>query len=101
MFSSDPYDLFFHLLTKNVYCVTRGGVTYDFSEVPLEVGDYYVRRGEDNTAAACYGLAYEANPKSREVLQRLAAVHQRLGNAEEAERFKRLLETISGESQAE
>ena len=99
-FSSDPDDLFeqYLLVTVDVYRVTIKGITYDFSDVPLEFGDYFARRGEDASALTCYFQAYNTNGKSREALQRLIEAHQRLGDIDEAKRFERLLKAISDES---
>ena len=83
------------------YSVTYKGKTYCFWQIPLEIGKYFV--GRRNYAAAVEHLspAYEANPRSKEVIQLLALAHRRLGQIDEAKRLKRILETMSDEAQTD
>lgn len=77
------------------YVVEYEGKTYNFFEVALEIGKFFMGREDYRAALAHLEAAYKASPQSRDVIELLVVANRRLGRAGEAERYEQLLETPS------
>jgi len=94
-FSENPVQMLF---ARPEYATTFRGETYRFWEVPVEFGQYFSRQGDHARAAAQFSLAYEANPRSREVVRLLAEARRKLGQTSEAQRLEAVLEALPDEA---
>lgn len=105
-FSSDPVKMAIDCRPargdrRNLYWVENRGIIYNFWEVPLEIGEYFIRYKNYAKAAEFLVVAHQTNPRSREVIQRLAQTYRQLNELELASRFERMLEKIPDETQPE
>jgi tetratricopeptide (TPR) repeat protein len=74
------------------------GVVYTFWEVPLEVGAYLYQRGMYPESLEFLNQAYSLKQDSKEALDLLVKVYQRLGNYSQAAQYHEQLEKLSNES---
>ena len=93
-FSGDPFALSYAKLQENHYLPVMLGKTYNFWEVPCEVGEYFLRQNNLPGAATYFNEAYTANPKAPEVLSALVIVSRRMGQPDVSARFAAELENV-------
>jgi hypothetical protein len=96
-FSPDPLQLFAKYDESAGYRLPYEDRTYEFSEVPLAIGEYFVRRGNDEAAIKFLTLAHDTNPRLRAAIVRLAEAFRRLGRTDEAAHFEQRLKEIPDE----
>jgi len=77
------------------YVVEHEGRTYNFYEVALEIGKFFMRRENYREALTRLAAAHRASPGSREVLQLLVEANRGLGRGHEADRYEKQLQTLS------
>ena len=93
-FSPEPMNLFQQIawnydekLVETPYAMKFRGKRYEFSEVPLEIGKYFMRRGKYAEARPHLELSYKLNPDSEETDRLLKETRERSNRPDAAGRF--------------
>jgi len=94
-FTGDPLELLKFIGDKETYTVDYKGKTYEFSEVPVEIGRYFLRRKNLDKASDFLQAALKANPKSTDALRELIDVSKLQNKGEDVKRFQTLLEAAA------
>ncbi len=97
-FTGDPMELLKFARNKDYseeyYKVAWRGRTWEWSEVPVEVGSYFMRKSEYGRALAWGRTALDANAKSGPALALLAEACEKTGDGEGAAGYRRALEAL-------
>jgi len=96
-FSGDPMSMLFLLADTEgnpFYSIKFAGKNYNFPEVPLEIAEHFIHKGDPREALRYLAEAYKLENKSKNVVRRLARDYRRINQVEEAERLERMLKEM-------